>query len=402
MSRVDLPAQETQSPRLAGRDVASLALMGVAIFVANTFETLPVGLLGAISSSLGTTEQGAGLLVSSYSIVVVLGAIPMSSLVARRDARTTLVVLFGVFALSAILMTASASLPMAIAARLVGGAAHAVLYTAVFRVALSVVPAGRHGVAAGAVSGGNAIAQSLGVPAAAALGTATSWQVPVGLLAGAFAVMAVLAVLLVPAGAGAAEPGMTARAALRAVVHLPLLRVGVTIAVLITGQFIAYTYVEPLLRAAGVASSSVSIVLLGYGVASVVGLVAVSRLSDRRPALTLRVIGALVALSLAALWFAQASQTAAVVSVIAWGLTFGAVPVLVQVLALRAAGRDPQVAPSMVNTTFNIGITAGAVAGGQIAAAAGTAALPAVSAAVVLAVVAVSLVPRWLPRDRPV
>jgi hypothetical protein len=57
------------------------------------------------------------------------------------------------------------------------------------------------------------------------------------------------------------------------------------------------------------------------------------------------------------------------VAVIVWGLAFGSLPVLLQVLALRSSKEAPGVAAAVSSTTFNIGISLGAIVGGQVLAA---------------------------------
>ncbi|MEU4689601.1 MFS transporter [Actinoplanes sp. NPDC023714] len=374
---------------------AVLVLLGVTVFVAITFETLPIGLLGSIAGDLGTTDQGAGLLISVYAVVVVVGAIPLSALVARFDARRTLLVVLGIFAVSTLLMALAPALPVALVARLLGGLGHAVLFTCVYRVALSVLPPDRTGIAAGVVSAGNATALSLGQPAATALGVATVWSVPFALIAAIFTTLAVLTVVLVREP----SPTTTAQATLRAAWRPPLIRVAATITVLVLGHFVTYSYVEPLLRAAGVSDQGVSAVLLGYGAACVVGLLVISPFSDRRPALAVKIVTALVLLAFLALWLGRTHAGLIVAAVILWGLSFGAVPVLVQVLSFRASAEAPDAAPPVVNTAFNIGITLGAVVGGQMLRFIEPGSLPLASAVLVVVVLAAILQPRWLPRD---
>src|ERR1700712_2774220 len=119
---------------------------------------MPIGLLTDIAAQLHTDTAGGGLLVSAYALVVVLGSIPLSAAVARYDARAVLLAMLGVFAVSTALVATSCTLPIAVAARVLGGAAHAIIFTAVFRIALAVVAPQRRGRAAGTVAAGNAVA----------------------------------------------------------------------------------------------------------------------------------------------------------------------------------------------------------------------------------------------------
>ena len=174
-----------------------LGLLSATVFVTITYEILPIGLLTPIADGLHVDEQAAGLLIGGFALVVAVGSIPLSALAARFNARATLLVLLGVIVLSSGLLAASTNLATAFAARLVGGAAHAVVFTCVYRLALAVVPMERRGRAASSVAIGNGAALALGVPLAAALGNATSWRVSFVVLAVSF-VAAALVQLLIP------------------------------------------------------------------------------------------------------------------------------------------------------------------------------------------------------------
>jgi predicted MFS family arabinose efflux permease len=134
------------------------------------------------------------------------------------------------------------------------------------------------------------------------------------------------------------------------------------VAVLTLGHYTPYTYFSPLVRHAGVSAADVSLVLLGYGLAGVIGLVLSSRLVDRRPRKALGQATAATALCLLALGLVP-GVVPAVIFVAAWGLAFGALPTLIQAVALRAVPESPDTAPAVVNSMFNVGIAGGALLG---------------------------------------
>lgn len=380
--------------------VASIVVLALAIFVTISFEMLPIGLLGSIAEGVGSSEQGTGFLMSVYALMVVVLAIPLAAYTARFDARRLLAFTLMVFAVSAAMMVLAPSLPVAVAARLIAGVAHAVIFTVVFRIALAVVSAGRKSVAAGAVSGANATALSLGVPAATGLGVAASWQMPFLVLAIAFIVLSLLVLVVIPRAASAAEGTLSAHDVKRAMRQPALLKVGVTTIITMTAQFTSYTYVEPLLRERGVPEQYVSIVLLGYGVSGVLGLFAVLRLSDRSPSATFRFAVGLVAFSLVGLLLSGRSTASTIAFVLIWGLTFGALPLLVQVLALRGAGALPSAGAPVNNSSFNVGIAAGSAVGGALLALTSLTVVLIFSSVLMFAIFAITLIRGWLPSDR--
>lgn len=380
----------------------SLLLLGIAVFAAVIYELLPIGLLTPIADELGVGEQGAGLLVSTFSVIVVVGSIPLSAITARFDARITLAIVLATFCASAGIMAVTSSFPLAIVARGLGGLAHAVLFTALYRIALSVVRPDRRAVAATTVSIGNALALSIGVPLATALGNLASWRLPFAVVTALFALLAVGSLVVLPRTASRPDGELlTTRVVLKAAVEPALLCTALTITIVLIGQFLTYTYIEPLLRAAGVPAENVVLVLFGYGVASVVGLLAVTRLTHAHPAAALRVTLLVVAAALVAVGLARDSDWAITLAVIAWGVGFGAMPVLLNVLAIRASPRLPEVAAPVSNTAFNIGISLGALLGGQAIVLIGTGSISFISAGILGAIVLLVLMPRWLPHDGP-
>ena len=143
-----------------------------------------------------------------------------------------------------------------------------------------------------------------------------------------------------------------------------LLAVALTTTLVTLGHYTAYTYVTPIVLAAGVPAGSVSLVLFAYGLASLVGLALTARVADRGGSAVLRCGVALAVACLLAL--ALADGVVATVAVVAlWGAAFGALPTLLQTAALRASGGS-DAAPALVNATFNVGIAAGAWVGGLL------------------------------------
>lgn len=354
-----------------------LSLMAAAVFAAVTTEVLPVGLLPVISRDLGTSESKVGLLVSAYAVIVAIGSVPLAALVARWPRRLVLCGLLSMYALSNAVMASTNSYWVALGARLLGGLAHAGFFGAVFAAAVSMVPPAKAGRAVAFVGAGTVLALSVGVPLGTALGTAFGWRWAFAGCALLMAALAGMTLLVLPAE----QPVVRAHRAslLTAVRGRPILAVAATTAVLTLGHYTPYTYISPLLRHAGVGADGVSLVLFGYGVAGGFGLLLSARVVDRRPRDALRDTAAVIAVSLLALGLLPGTAPA-IVFILLWGLAFGALPTLVQSVALRAVPAAPDVAPAVVNSVFNVGIAGGALVGAQVLAVAAPPALALIGA----------------------
>jgi predicted MFS family arabinose efflux permease len=398
--RPDTRRPDERPSTLTARSRLTLALLAAATLVVMTTETLPVGLLAQMAAGLRVSEGRLGLLVTAYGAVVVVAAVPLSILIARFPPRRSMLVVLGVFVVSIAVTAASGTLGTALVARLVGGAAHAVFYSCSFTMATSVVPERMRGRAVAIGGSGNALALALGVPAATAVGAWLGWRVP---FAGAAGILVVIVAALMPAyrpvPESAAPPISSWRPLVRGIRSRPLARVAITIVIVMGAHFLTYTYISPILTDAGVPTGLVSVVLVAYGIAGVIGLVVAGRVADTHPALMLKATVALTLVSLALLWLLRASAPGAFAATAVWGIAFGAAPVLWQLMAVHAAPGAASIGPAVVNSAFNVGISLGALGGGALLAVVtpGDLALPS------LGLVAVALVlvarRRWLPQD---
>jgi DHA1 family inner membrane transport protein len=342
--------------------VTVLVVLAAAVFTAITTEVLPVGLLPVISAGLHTSESRVGLLVSAYAGVVVLGSIPLAAVVVRWPRRTVLCTLLVTYALSNAVMATAGAYWIALVARLLGGLAHAGFFSVVFAAAVSVAPAGRQGRAIALVGAGTAAALALGVPLGTAVGTAIGWRWAFAACAIAMVAFAVLTALVLPTQPPPARSAQ--QPVLAAVRTRPLLAAAAVTVVLTLGHYTPFTYISPLLRHAGVSVTGVSLVLLGYGAAGILGLVVSGAVVDRHPRRGLQAATALTTTCLLILGLAPHGAPGTV-AVLAWGFAFGTLPTLIQAVALRAAAQAPDAAPAVVNTAFNIGIAGGALLGAR-------------------------------------
>jgi MFS transporter, DHA1 family, inner membrane transport protein len=346
---------------------APIALLTASLFGAVTTEVLPVGLLPQLAAAFAVGESRIGWWLSAYALVVAATAIPLTAWLARFPRRSALVGLLLLYALSNAAILLAPGYGWAVLARLLGGLAHAGVFSVVVGATVALVPPGRRGRALAVVNAGITLALTAGVPLGTALGAAIGWRWSFAATSVLLAVLALAALAVLPRDPGEVhgEPPPPVLTALRG---RRLLAVAAGTAVIALGHYTAYTYVAPTLLSAGVPAGGVSLVLFGYGAASLAGLVVAGTLADRHPGRSLVGTVLLVAacLLVAAAVLGAGRATAAVVAVVVvWGAAFGALPTLTQTAALRAS-RGSDAAPAVVNTTFNVGIAGGAWLGGVL------------------------------------
>lgn len=355
------PAETAPSGRLP---LPALLALATAVFVTSLTETLPAGLLPAMSSDLAVSESAAGQAVTVYAVGTALTAIPLSAATAGWRRKRLLLTAMAGFAVANTVTAVSASYPLTMAARFVAGVAAGLAWALLAGYARRLVPVPLHGRAVAVVMAGVPVALSLGVPAGTFLGGALGWRV-------AFALMTVVAVvllgwiaLLVPdvpgQEAGRRVPMMRAPAVPGVV---PVLFVTL---VFVLAHTVLYAYIATFLDRVGMGGSA-DLVLLVFGGASLVSIWVVGAGIDRRlRGLTLASV--LLVGAAAALLAVFADVPALVYAAAAlWGLGWGGAPTLLQTAVADAGGdQAADAAQAMLVTLWNAAMAGGGVVGGVL------------------------------------
>jgi predicted MFS family arabinose efflux permease len=368
----------------------ALAVLGASAFVYVTAETIPVGLLPEISRGLSVSEADVGLLLTSYAVVAGLTTIPLTALTMRIPRHLVIAATVAVFVVSQLVAAFAPTFLVLTLARLICAVAHGVFWSTIAPVAARLAPPDKAGRATALVFFGNSLAIVLGVPLGTALGQWLGWRVALGVLAvlGAVCVVALLIVLpkmdALPQDR-ASRVGLRLRASVAIIGSRPVAAVCVVTAVLVIGQFTAYTYIAPLVRRdGGLEGVGLSAVLLGFGAAGVLGNWFGGRQVDRRPgALMLALIGAMV-VALAVL-VPVLGPAPTVLATLLWGGAFSAIPVCLQASILRVAPQARDAASAVYVVAFQIGIGGGAFVGERFVRAGHLVALPVIAAVLILA-----------------
>ena len=348
-------------PDTAPLPIGSLFALALAAFVTILTEALPAGLLSQISEGLAISEALAGQLVTVYAIGSLLAAIPLTAATQGMRRRSLLLLAIAGFAVANTVTTLSSHYGLTIVARLLGGVSAGLLWALLAGYAARMVPESQKGRAIAIAMVGAPLALSLGVPAGTLLGNLIGWRM-------SFAIMSVFAVVLmvwvrlkVPD-----FPGQTTgkRLALGQVFTLPGVRsVLFVVLAFVLAHNILFTYIAPFLTAAGLGERT-DLVLLVFGVASLLGIWIVGVLIDRHlRALTLAgtVLFALSAMMLGAM---NDRPAAVYIAVAAWGIAFGGAGTLFQTAIAKTAGDAADLAQSMLVTAWNLAIAGGGIVGG--------------------------------------
>ena len=368
----------------------ALWALTISAFAVGTTEFVIVGLLPTIAESLGVSLPSAGLLVSLYALGVTIGAPVLTALTGRLPRKTLLLALMALFIAGNAFAAVAPGYGSLIVARFLTGLAHGVFFAIASTIASGLVSRDRESSAIAMVFLGLTVALVTGVPLGTWIGQSFGWQSTflgvvllgvIGLIASA---------VLVPSNLPqSASPGLRAQA--RVLTSPRLLLVYLITALGYGGNFIAFTYLAPMLTdVTGLSAGAVSLVILLYGASVAVGNILGGRLADRMgpvPALTLIFAG--LAVLLAAFGLALPHPVAAVAVVALWGgFAFANVPPLqayVVQIARQVSPDAVDVASGLNIGAFNLGIALGAAVGGVVVDHLGLIAAPFVGALIVAA-----------------
>ncbi|WP_267389813.1 MFS transporter [Sphingomonas sp. GC_Shp_3] len=380
---------QTGSAARAALPIGALAGLAASGFLCIVTETLPAGLLQQIASGLRISEAIAGQLVAVYALGSLLAAIPLTSLTQGLRRRPVLLATIICFVVGNTLTALAGSITVVLVARFVAGCAAGLAWGILAGYARSIVRADQTGPAMALAMVGVPLALSLGVPIGTFLGGLIGWR-------GSFLILSALSVVLigwiifkVPDAPGR---GGDNRPSLRHVVATPgIIPILLVILAWMTGHNILYTYIAPFATAA---SARVDLVLLAFGISSLVGIWIVGRLVDRMlRMLVLLAIGSFAAIAFL-LTFAGGQGLAVYAAAIVWGLGFGGAGAMMQTASADAAGDGVDLAQAMVTTAWNLAIAVGGALGGVLLTTEGTALLPPAVVALTLIAFLIALAAR--------
>ncbi|MDQ2660469.1 MAG: MFS transporter [Actinomycetota bacterium] len=359
------------TPRVV-RPAAWLAVvsLGLGIFTLVASEFLPASLLSPIAAELAISEGATGQLVTATSIIGIIGGPLVVSVLPRVDRRWVMTGLTTLAIVSNVLVAIAPVFGLMLASRLLLGVAISGFWAMSLAVTAQLVPADRLGRAMTIVNAGVSLATIAAVPAGAFLGELLGWRA-VFLIAAAAGVLALATQLAtLPSVPPSGAPGIRT---LLQTARTPVVAIGILAIVLIAGgHFMGFTYLRPAFELIdGLTPALLALLLVVYGVGNFVGNLAAGPIADRR--LPVLVIAAPVAIGAATVLFALAgtSFALAIVTVLVWGIGFGAVPTMVQTWIAHVVPERLESAGGLVVAAFQVAITIGAAVGGLLVDSAG-------------------------------
>lgn len=353
------------APEHAHANWGGIASLALGVFGLVTAEFLPASLLTAMSADLGVTDGAAGQAVTATAIVGAIAAPTIPVLTRNFDRKRVIIALTLLLIISNALAVSATNLPVLLVSRVMLGVALGGFWSMAAALAMRMVPEQVFARAMSVILAGVSIATVCAAPIGAYMGSLWGWR-SAFVAAGVVSVITLVAqVFAIPKLPPKDNPSLAVLFHLlgRGDVRVALMAV----LLVISGHFAGFTYIRPLMEhVTHLSVSSISAVLLGYGVGGFIGNFVGGFIAERSERLAIVAGGALIAVLAAALWVAGSSPMVAAISIALWGFAFGAFPVGFQTWIVRAAPDHAEGAGGLLVAAFQIAIASGAIGGGVL------------------------------------
>lgn len=342
----------------------ALIVLSLSSFAIVTTELAPIGLLSALSHDLNQSEAITGLIVTGYGWVAAISALCSIVLLIRFPRKMVLMIMLLILAISNIIVAYSSSFNMIFSARIIGAIAHGSFWALIGAVAYSLVPKHKLGLATSIIFSGVSVASILGVPLASYLTQLSSWRLAfefLGLLSFIVCILILLFVPKIPDQAPLASGFFK-----KVLQHSTLNRLFILTALIISSHFAAFTFIEPFLsQIAHLESGQITLLLLVFGLAGLIGNILAGKLIDRH--LHTIILVSLVFISGSVFAFGylgyHVTLSIAIVFLALWGVSIASIFVGLQTWVLKQADDLASAASAIYVAVFNASIGLGALIG---------------------------------------
>jgi predicted MFS family arabinose efflux permease len=356
---IDLTTTRTS---IAWPAVMSLSL-GVFGFV--TSEFLPPSLLTPMARDLSTTVGMAGQSVTATAFVAAIAGPAVVIGMSRFNRRTTLLALTLCLTVSGVLAGLASDLTAVIVSRILLGVGLGGFWAMSVALVIRLSPSGLEARAMAVMMTGVSVATVCAAPLGAWLSATLGWRLAFHMTAVVGLVALIVQMATVPS---LPSTGSASLSSLGAALRRPTIRISLFATFCIaSGHYAAFTYIRPFLEdVSKLDASSLSLLLLGFGIAGFFGNLLGGIISQRSSRVAIGASASGITVAMAAAVVAGTSHLVASAAVVLWGLSFGAYPVSIQTYLTQAAPDDAESAGAVHLSTFMIAVSLGAIFGGVL------------------------------------
>lgn len=350
------------TPRSGWSGVLSVALGS---FVLVLSEFLPIGLLPSIAQGLHVSIGTAGLMVVFTALTGAVASPVVTVATSRVDRRVVLIALTILLIVADGIAALAPNFGVLLIGRLLLGVGIGGFWAIGAGIAGRLVEGPAVIKATSLITAGVSVATVVSLPLASFVSSLASWRLAFVIGGGLGVVALVLQIALLPRIPAVHRVKFSTLAGL---LRIPRARVGlIATAFVFVAQFAAYTYISPYLKQiVGVGPDMVTLALLVFGIAGILGNFAAGVTLSRNVLGTLGVAKFVLAGAVLALPLLAGSVPGVFALLVIWGFVWGALPLGTQTWMAGASPNGAESGLALFVTTIQLSISLGSVVGGAV------------------------------------
>ncbi|WHX61103.1 MFS transporter [Peribacillus frigoritolerans] len=338
-------------------------ILTIGVFGIINTEMGVIGILPSIADHFHVSISKAGLLVSLFALAVAVSGPTMPLLFSGMNRKKVMLLVLGVFVLGNIVSIFTTNFNLALVARIVPAFFHPIYCSLAFTVAADSVSKEEAPKAVSKVFIGVSAGMVVGVPIVSFIANAASIEMAMAFFAIVNAIVFLATLVFVPS--------MPVEEKLSYGAQLSVLKKSITwlsiVAVILLNSavFGVYSYLTEYLKTVtNMSSNTISLTLLIYGGANIIGNIAAGKLLTKNANKSVVIFPfALGAVYIILFLFGQFTIPMAILTLI-WGILAGIGGNINQYWIMSSAPESPDFANGLFLTAVNLGTTIGAAAGG--------------------------------------
>jgi MFS transporter, DHA1 family, inner membrane transport protein len=338
-------------------------ILTIGVFGIINTEMGVIGILPSIADHFHVSISKAGLLVSLFALAVAVSGPTMPLLFSGMNRKKVMLLVLGVFVLGNIVSIFTTNFTLALVARIVPAFFHPIYCSLAFTVAADSVSKEEAPKAVSKVFIGVSAGMVVGVPIVSFIANAASIEMAMAFFAIVNAIVFLATLIFVPS--------MPVKEKLSYGAQLSVLKKSITwlsiVAVILLNSAIfgVYSYLTEYLKTVtNMSSNTISLMLLIYGGANIIGNIAAGKLLTKNANKSVVIFPfALGAVYIILFLFGQFTIPMAILTLI-WGILAGIGGNINQYWIMSSASESPDFANGLFLTAVNLGTTIGAAAGG--------------------------------------
>ncbi|MDM5312549.1 MFS transporter [Peribacillus frigoritolerans] len=338
-------------------------ILTIGVFGIINTEMGVIGILPSIADHFHVSISKAGLLVSLFALAVAVSGPTMPLLFSGMNRKKVMLLVLGVFVLGNIVSIFTTNFNLALVARIVPAFFHPIYCSLAFTVAADSVSKEEAPKAVSKVFIGVSAGMVVGVPIVSFIANAASIEMAMAFFAIVNAIVFLATLVFVPS--------MPVEEKLSYGAQLSVLKKSITwlsiVAVILLNSavFGVYSYLTEYLKTVtNMSSNTISLMLLIYGGANIIGNIAAGKLLTKNANKSVVIFPfALGAVYIILFLFGQFTIPMAILTLI-WGILAGIGGNINQYWIMSSAPESPDFANGLFLTAVNLGTTIGAAAGG--------------------------------------